>query len=218
MGLKRTTSSNALLGLLALRSWTAYELTRQVQRALRRVWPRSEATIYAEIGRLADHGLARATQEQVNGRTRTSYEITDAGRDAVAAWLRDDEPAPPQVQIEQVLRVFLADVGTIDDLRRSLDVTREQVTELVRESEPVVREYAGPDAPYPRRAHLDALFVHFMVGFHRHVLSWCDDVEAELDTWDDTAGVGLTVGTRRMLADALAFCNDVLDTAQPSTD
>ena len=80
---------------------------------------------------------------------------------------------------------------------------------MLRESEPVIREYAGPDAPYPGRAHLNALFIHFLVGFYRHVLSWCDDVETELDTWNDTAGVGVTVGTRRMLEDALAFCDDV---------
>lgn len=215
---RRTTSSNALLGLLALRTRTAYELTHQVRRSLRWVWPRSEASIYTEIRRLHDDGLAHATQQQAHGRTRTSYEITDAGRDAVTAWLRDTDPIPPQVQIEQVLRVFFADIGTPEDLHRSLNVTRQQVTELLHELEPVIRESAGPDALYPGRAHLDALFIHFMVGFYEHVLSWCDDVETELDTWDGTGGAGLTAGLRQMLDDALAFCDDIPHTPRPAID
>lgn len=217
MAHRRTISSNALLGLLALRPWTAYELTQQVQRALRWVWPRSEATIYTEIKHLDDRGLAHATEEQANGRTRTSYEITDTGREAVRSWLRDDEPTPPQVQIEQVLRVFLADLGTVEDLRRSLDTTRQQVADRLAEAEPVIRDYAGPQPPYPGRVHLNALFIHYMVGFYEHLLSWCDDVEAELEDWDGTAGVGLTPGTRRMLDDALAFCHDTIETWSPAS-
>ena len=49
-------------------------------------------------------------------------------------------------------------------------------------------------------------------GFARLVLSWCDDVEAEIDTWPGTAtAVGLTPGTRRMLEDTLAYYRSTLD-------
>jgi len=43
-----TTTSYALLGLLALRSWTTYELTKQVQRSLGWFWPRTERKLYDE--------------------------------------------------------------------------------------------------------------------------------------------------------------------------
>ena len=52
----------ALLGLLAIRSWTAYELTGQMRRALRYAWPRSEANVYSEIKRLVLRGLAEAVE------------------------------------------------------------------------------------------------------------------------------------------------------------
>lgn len=206
MASRRSTSSHALLGLLALRPWTAYELTRQVRRALRWAWPRSEATIYSEIRRLDEEGLARATEELASGRTRTSYRITASGRRAVRRWLAEDEPAPPQVQMEQLLRVFLADLGDKADLERSLARTRQQVIDLLAEAHPIIQDYAGDEPPFPGRVHLNALFIHFIVGFYDHVLSWCDDVEAEMENWHGTADVGSTPGTRRMVERADAFC------------
>lgn len=198
-----TTTRQALLGLLSLRPWTAYELTRQMRRALRWVWPRSEANIYSEIKRLASRGLADSVDEAAGNRTRARYEITDAGRDELAAWLRTTPPAPPRVEAEMVLRAFLADQAGPDDLRRSLGHTRVQVAEQMAEILPILHEYAGGDPPFPERAHLNVLFIHFMAGFFRHVLAWCDEVEKEAATWPATAGVGMTPSTRRMLDEAL---------------
>jgi len=36
-----TTTSYAVLGLLAVRPWSSYELTQQMDRSLGRVWPRA---------------------------------------------------------------------------------------------------------------------------------------------------------------------------------
>lgn len=205
MATQPTTTGHALLGLLTIRSWTAYGLTQQMQRALRWVWPCSEASLYSAVKGLDHLDLARAREEESGGRTRTRYEITDDGRDVVRAWLANGEPAPPQVHIEQVLRVFLADLADADDLRRSLRATRRQVVEAMKEAMPILEEYAGPEAPFPERAHLNVLFIRFMAGFHAHVLRWSHEVEAELDIWPDTAGVGETPRTRRMLDEALTL-------------
>ena len=48
-----------LLGLLAVRSWTGYELTRQVRRSLRFVWSSSEGHLYREQKRLVERGWAK---------------------------------------------------------------------------------------------------------------------------------------------------------------
>lgn len=198
------TTSHALLGLLALRSWTAYELTGQMRRALRWAWPRSEANLYNEVRRLVPEGLAEAEEETAGVRTRTRYRITDDGRAAVADWLRTP-PEPPQVQFEALLRVFLADLGTTDDLRATIADTRRQVTDDMAAILPVLEDYAGEDVPFPERAHLNVLFIDFIARFFRDVLEWCDRVDAELDEWGTTAEVGMTAGTRRMLDDTIAF-------------
>lgn len=201
-----TTTAKALLGLLSIRSWTAYELTQQMRRALRWAWPRSEANLYAEIKGLAPQNLANAVEEDLGGRSRTRYEITDTGRAAVASWLGEHPPAPPQVQFEAVLRVFLADQGTLDQLRQTIDDTREEMIRTMEMAIPMLEDYSSEQPPFPDRSHLNVLFMHFFAGFFDQVTKWCDDVTAEIETWPDrTAGLGMTPGTRRMLDDALAL-------------
>jgi PadR family transcriptional regulator AphA len=199
-----STTAQALLGLLAVRSWTAYELTGQMRRALRYGWPRSEANLYSEIKRLVPLGLARSIDEDSGARTRARYEITPKGRKTLSEWLTT-EPAPVQVQFETLLRVFLADQGGLEELTSAVRATRRQTREAIGEVLPIVEDYAGDEPPYPDRAHLNVLFIHFMAGFFRWVLEWCDEAEAEIATWPDTGGVGITPATRRMVDDALAF-------------
>src|SRR5689334_22534988 len=93
MPTKRTTTSYAVLGLLSVRPWTTYELAKQVQRSLNWFWPRAERKLYDEPKRLVDQGLATAKRERTGQRPRTLYDITAAGRAALAAWL-SEPPAP----------------------------------------------------------------------------------------------------------------------------
>ena len=55
-----TTTSYAILGLLRLRSWTSYELAKQVQKSLGWFWPRAERKLYDEPKNLVALGLATA--------------------------------------------------------------------------------------------------------------------------------------------------------------
>jgi DNA-binding PadR family transcriptional regulator len=211
-----STTPNALLGLLALRSWTAYELTGQMRRALRWIWPRSEANLYSALKRLGASGLADAQEEDGGGaRSRTRYEITEAGRAQLARWLRESEPDPPKIEAEVVLRAFLADLAGVDDLRRSLDATRRQCAEQAATAVPIFEQYAGSDPPFPERAHLNVLFMHFMAGYLEHLVDWCDDVEAELSHWDSTSGVGMTPRIRAIFDGAVARHLAIVDRHLP---
>jgi PadR family transcriptional regulator AphA len=76
------TTRCAILGELALRDWSSYELTRWMRRTVRWFWPRAESAIYAEVRRLPAEGLAQCRTEPAadgSSRTRTVYTVTDAG-------------------------------------------------------------------------------------------------------------------------------------------
>src|SRR6516162_6651932 len=75
---KLTTTSYLILGLLALRRWSTYELAQQMKRSIHFYWPRAESHIYEEPKKLVAHGLAAASSEQTGRRPRTMYAITDA--------------------------------------------------------------------------------------------------------------------------------------------
>src|SRR5688572_24106711 len=117
------TTSYAVLGMLAVRPWTGYELTQQMRRSLDYCWPKAESVLYDEPRRLVRLGLAQAHREAGDGRPRTRYEITGEGRAALTAWLRT-EPGPPRLELEPLLRLLFADHGEPDDLRRALHAFR----------------------------------------------------------------------------------------------
>ena len=65
-----TTTSYAILGLLAVRSWSTYELTRQMEWSLGRFWPRAKSKLYEEPKKLEALGLATSRQETMGRRKR----------------------------------------------------------------------------------------------------------------------------------------------------
>src|SRR5215467_6506332 len=105
-----TTTSYAVLGLLAVKPWSSYELTQQMDRSLGRVWPRAVSKLYEEPKKLASHGLADSVPEQNGQRTRALYTITEKGREALAEWLQHPGDGPT-LEFEQLLKVFFADNG-----------------------------------------------------------------------------------------------------------
>src|SRR5689334_12969450 len=119
-----TTTSYAILGLLAIKPWTTYELAQQMGRALGQFWPRAESKLYEEPKKLVAHGLARAAKETVGKRARTVYSITPKGRRALAAWV----PSPgagPALEFEALVKVFFAEHGTKDDLLATIGSVRQ---------------------------------------------------------------------------------------------
>ena len=68
-------------------------------------WTTSESHYYAEPRRLATLGFLRARTEPGRTRPRTHYELTDAGREALTAWLA--EPVGlPRVQNEAMVKLL----------------------------------------------------------------------------------------------------------------
>ena len=135
-----------LLGMLAVRSWTGYELTRQVHRSLRFIWPTSEGHLYREQKRLVTLGWAVVEQEQTGRRTRNRYTITQAGREALARWLATP-PEEPHLQIEGVLRVFYANLAGPADLHRTMAITAEQAGSMLATLRGFAREYLAEGGP-----------------------------------------------------------------------
>ena len=198
MSSKPTTTSFALLGLLGVKSWTAYEIVGQIKRGLYFFWPRSEAHLYAELKRLVERG--HATAEVVDGprRQRTRYTITPEGREALEEWF-DTEPSPPVVEVEGFLRMFLGDQTSADHLREALEATARQAREFHVQGYGVIREVLATGGPFPQRLHLVEPMAVFLDQFYRLLIEWCEQAIAEMEDWPDTSGVGLTPRGRERL-------------------
>jgi PadR family transcriptional regulator AphA len=197
-----TTTSYALLGLLAIQPWTAYELTQQMRRSLHYVWPKSESLLYTEPKKLVDAGLARVTQQRRGDRTRAQYRITAAGRRALAAWL-DTEPAAPLFELETMLRLTFADQGTPEQLARALRSTSSWADGELARARPQIQSYLDTGGPFPERLHLIALLVSFYGELFDLMRRFCGDAADLVETWDATTDVATDATLRERLERAL---------------
>src|SRR5260221_915458 len=181
-----TTTSYAILGLLALRDWTTYELAKQMQRTVGYVWPRAERKLYDEPKRLVEAGCARAAKASVGARPRTTYSIPPAGRKALNRWL-DTDVAPPAIEFEGMLRVLFADQGTIDQLRRSIRAIAEQARARRAHFATMAGGILASDGgEYPQRNHVNALGMRFMIDHYDHITAWASWALEAIESWDDT--------------------------------
>jgi DNA-binding PadR family transcriptional regulator len=187
-----TTTSYAVLGLLALRDWTTYELAKQMQRTLNHVWPRAERRLYDEPKGLIAAGYARATRDMVGRRPRTTYSITPAGRAALGRWL-DSAIAPPALEFEGMLRVLFADQGSLEQLRHTLLAVAEQAAaaraEFAAMGRQILLTHGGA---FPQRRHVNALGMRFMLDHYDHLAQWATWALAAIQTWDDTSTPAVT--------------------------
>jgi PadR family transcriptional regulator, regulatory protein AphA len=184
-----TTTSYAILSLLAVRpSWSTYELTRQMDRSIGRMWPRAQSKLYEEPKKLVAHGLATARSEAVGQRSRTVYAITDEGRQALAAWHRDPGNGPV-LEFEQLLKLAFAEHGTTADALGTLAAARRWAEERNVANRAAAEAYATGDGPFPERLPEHLLVGRFLTDFYRLVAEWADWATSQVQRWpEDPAG------------------------------
>ncbi len=184
-----TATSHAILGLLSLRSWTTYELAKQVQRSLGWFWPRAERKLYDEPKRLVAAGLASSEREMTGARPRTVYAVTRRGRSALARWL-SEPPTPPVLEFEGMIKVFFADGGTLEQLRSTLTSIADTAEARLVELGDKVDELAGDEMPFAERVHLNALGLRFVIDHERTLQAWARWALEQTEAWTSTTDPG----------------------------
>jgi DNA-binding PadR family transcriptional regulator len=191
-----STTSYAALGLLAMRPMTPYELTQQMQRSLDYCWPASERSLYEQPERLKAAGLVAVTEAAADGPRR--YAATEAGREAIRAWLATDT-AMPKFQNQPLLRALLADQGTVADLHRVLDSLRAHVAARRRSGLAQLETYLTGDGLFQERAHIVTLVADLIARLLDVIDDWAGDVESLTAEWTTTLDLGLTPELRVVL-------------------
>jgi DNA-binding PadR family transcriptional regulator len=179
-----TTTSYAILGLLAIKPWTTYELAQQMDRALGQFWPRAESKLYDEPKKLVARGFAKATSEQVGRRPRTIYSITPKGRRSLTAWM--SEPARgPVLEFEQLVKVFFAENGTTADLRATIEAAREWSRARIAASASIPASYVRGEGAFPERLPWLLLVGQFLTEFLLAVERWSEWAAGVVEGWPD---------------------------------
>lgn len=182
-----TPTSYALLGLLAIRPWTTYELAKQMDRTLNRFWPRARSKLYEEPKKLVAQGLAEAVSGSHGRRPRTVYSITSDGRRALAAWLAA-ESANPVFESEHILKVFYAEHGTTADLLATITQLRACVQEPTLRNVEVGESYLAGSGQYSERLATLALTGRFLDDYLEMIDRWATWAADVVRTWPPQPG------------------------------
>ncbi|MEX0756002.1 MAG: PadR family transcriptional regulator [Actinomycetota bacterium] len=184
-----TTTSYAVLAQVAVHPWSTYELAQQRVRYFRYVWPRAESAIYREVKRLSAMGLLTGKKDYVGKRARTVYSITDEGREALRGWL-STPVSPFAMDFEAMIRLFVAPLGTKDQIVTTLHQVRDDAREMLRFGGEVKQEFLEGLAVTQDQVYIRALAVDFFISLLNTVHAWAERTIEEIESWDDLSPDG----------------------------
>ena len=168
-----TTTEAAVLALLAIEGENSgYDLMRCVSKAIGYVWAPAKSQLYAVLPRLVRAGHAeRRTVAQGGRPDKHLYRVTDAGREALDAWLRAEPDSPETFH----LKLFVGSLVPVDVLVAHVQWYR-------RDAEERLALYRTIEPTNTRRGHD---FFHYFalrgsIERAEHALRWSDWVLEEL--------------------------------------
>jgi PadR family transcriptional regulator, regulatory protein AphA len=159
---------NALLGLLAARPMSGYDLTKTFDASLGNVWSARHSQIYPELARLQEEGLIRRHEQGPRG--RKSYVLTEAGLRQVRRWLTETPPDHRHSRNEALLRSFFLWLMDPAEARAYLEGESAYHRGKLAEYEAVAAE-AAPVTP-PQRSFRIAL--EFGLRYERAMVEWAE--------------------------------------------
>lgn len=198
-----TTTSYAILGLLAIQPWSTYELAGQMRRNLHYFWPRAESNLYAEPKRLVDGGFAEARSEPVGKRRRTVYSITPRGRRALEGWL-GEPAAESRLESETLVKAMFAPYGSKEDLLGHLRRLLDELEAKQQDLRAIFHEYLDGADPFPERAHVNVLCYRLIWDSTQAAASWAAWALETVEHWPNVTAPANRQALMQVLQEALA--------------
>jgi PadR family transcriptional regulator AphA len=135
-------TARVILGMLRLEPMSGYDIKQAVDQSTRFFWAASYGQIYPELRSLSEQGLIEGEEAPRGARKRTVYTLTSMGEEVLEDWL-EEPPAPPEVRIEGLLKLFFLRDEELDTARLQLGRMKDdarQALHRLREIEPAARE------------------------------------------------------------------------------
>ena len=167
-----TPTGRVILGMIALGRETGYDIKQLVDRSTRHFWAASYGQIYPELRRLEQQGLVCGRPEPSGGRARTVYQLTEAGRRALTAWLGSDGELLYELRDEGMLKLFFSDVAPetrVENIRAMRALYQRKLDQLC------VLEAKAADMPTG-----PSLTLEIGAGITRWLIAWCEATEHRL--------------------------------------
>jgi PadR family transcriptional regulator AphA len=189
-------TAKVILGMLAARPRSGYEIKQLVDTSARFFWAASYGQIYPELKRLEKQGLIAGDDSSTGGRQRTTFRLTSEGKRAAREWMA----SPPEVleaRDEGLLKLFFA--GSIAP-RRAAEVARERAAasrakaEQLRAIADQVDQAGKPDGPDVQPDAGSLMVLRYGIEASEWTAEWFERAAEELER--ETSGAVAAAGGR----------------------
>jgi len=171
--MKQTAVTPVVLGLLAMRPRSGYDIKTVVDRSTRFFWAASYGQIYPELRRLEQDGLIEGESVPNGARDRRVYKITAGGRKALEDWLLGDT-VTIELRDESLLRLFFADQLPPGEGLGLLRARRDGYRAMLGYLQSLDDGSGVPDPPY-----VDVVY-RWALDYCEWGIEWCERQERRL--------------------------------------
>ena len=167
----KSSSNYAILGLLAIRPMTAYEIVKFSKETIGFFWNESYGNIYSILKKLLATGHIHLLEEINQGRRRKTYAITDRGIKNLKEWL--NKPAGEIIlRDELLLKIFISEKEDIPYLYQSIQQEENDMKQALDALDQVQQGIDAVDHD-PVRKKLWLLTLEYGKQFANARYEWC---------------------------------------------
>jgi PadR family transcriptional regulator AphA len=167
---------HGLLGILTVKPMTGYELKQFFDSSVQHFWNAELSQIYPTLKSLEEQAWVDKHVQVQDGRpNKKIYEITDAGREEFARWVRHPNPAS-DLRDPFLIKVFFGAELPIEDMLIVLRRQMEEEQKVLAFSETVLRAKIreGVQALHaPRQGLFWTLTLEMANAYRRAYIDWC---------------------------------------------
>jgi PadR family transcriptional regulator, regulatory protein AphA len=175
-----------VLGLLALRAMTVYEINKALERGVSLFYSASFGSINAVMNRMLDKGWVYGEERVESGRNKKIYHLTPAGQAAFQDWLKTDIEAE-KVKDPALTRLYFMGFASaperIDILKNHIGRLRQTLNALDLIHQQSAETSSPPGLEDVRRFQLFTL--DYGRAFYAFNIAWYEDLLNTLEK--DTA-------------------------------
>jgi DNA-binding PadR family transcriptional regulator len=196
-------TGKVILGMLAARPRSGYEIKQLVDNSARFFWAASYGQIYPELKRLEDAGMITGSDASQGARQRTVHRLTGKGKRAAREWIAS-EPQVFELRDEGLLELFFA--GSVDPARAP-EIARQRATKAtetaaqLRSLEELIDQQGQTEEPEHSPDAGSLTVLRYGIEMNEWVARWferaADDLEREIaGDRDGARAVGAGTGRR----------------------